>query len=118
MDLTGQPSRPARSNKRNAGRNGARKWRGVPGGSTAEDLVDRIFRHERPNQLWLTDITEHPTREGKVYCQSRRLRGRTGLLLQLRADRLLRAAVAAGRDAGEHPLQHDRGQRIGSAKCA
>jgi hypothetical protein len=20
------------------------------------------------NQLWLTDITEHPTREGKVYC--------------------------------------------------
>ena len=22
----------------------------------------------RPNRLWLTDITEHPTREGKVYC--------------------------------------------------
>ena len=21
-----------------------------------------------PNELWLTDITEHPTREGKVYC--------------------------------------------------
>ena len=21
-----------------------------------------------PNQLWVTDITEHPTREGKVYC--------------------------------------------------
>jgi transposase InsO family protein len=21
-----------------------------------------------PNQLWLTDITEHPTREGKLYC--------------------------------------------------
>jgi transposase InsO family protein len=51
-----------------AGRNGARKWRGVPGLATAEDLVDRIFRRERPNQLWLTDITEHPTREGKVYC--------------------------------------------------
>jgi putative transposase len=51
-----------------AGRNGARKWRAVPGGATAEDLVDRIFRRERPNQLWLTDITEHPTREGKVYC--------------------------------------------------
>ncbi len=50
-----------------AGRNGARKWRGVPG-ATAEDLVDRVFRRERPNQLWLTDITEHPTREGKVYC--------------------------------------------------
>jgi transposase InsO family protein len=50
-----------------AGRNGARKWRGVPG-ATAEDLVDRVFRRERPNELWLTDITEHPTREGKVYC--------------------------------------------------
>lgn len=21
-----------------------------------------------PNQLWLTDIVEHPTREGPVYC--------------------------------------------------
>ena len=51
-----------------AGRNGARKWRGLPGLATAEDLVDRVFRRERPNQLWVTDITEHPTREGKVYC--------------------------------------------------
>jgi transposase InsO family protein len=23
---------------------------------------------DRPNELWVTDITEHPTREGKVYC--------------------------------------------------
>jgi putative transposase len=51
-----------------AGRNGARKWRGVPGMPAAEDLVDRQFRRSRPNDLWLTDITEHPTREGKVYC--------------------------------------------------
>jgi hypothetical protein len=28
------------------------------------------------------------------------------------ADRLLSAPIAAGRDAGEHPLQHDPGQRI------
>jgi hypothetical protein len=21
-----------------------------------------------PNQLWVTDMTEHPTREGKLYC--------------------------------------------------
>src|SRR3954453_14671284 len=51
-----------------AGRNGARKWRGMPGLPSAEDLVDRQFRRSRPNELWLTDITEHPTREGKVYC--------------------------------------------------
>lgn len=32
------------------------------------DLVRRSFRRERPNELWMTDITQHPTREGKVYC--------------------------------------------------
>jgi putative transposase len=35
---------------------------------TAVDLVDRNFARQAPNQLWVTDITEHPTREGKVYC--------------------------------------------------
>ena len=36
--------------------------------ATAEDLVQRSFVASRPNQLWLTDITEHPTGEGKIYC--------------------------------------------------
>lgn len=36
--------------------------------ATAEDLVERVFEATGPNELWLTDITEHPTREGKVYC--------------------------------------------------
>jgi putative transposase len=31
-------------------------------------LVRRVFKRKAPNELWLTDITEHPTREGKVYC--------------------------------------------------
>jgi putative transposase len=35
---------------------------------TTEDLVERNFTATTPNQLWCTDITEHPTREGKVYC--------------------------------------------------
>lgn len=35
---------------------------------TVTDLVRRDFRRKGPNQLWVTDITEHPTREGKVYC--------------------------------------------------
>jgi transposase InsO family protein len=26
------------------------------------------LRRSGPNQLWVTDLTEHPTREGKVYC--------------------------------------------------
>jgi putative transposase len=36
--------------------------------ATAEDLVERVFEATGPNELWLTDITEHPTSEGKVYC--------------------------------------------------
>ncbi|QFZ17755.1 DDE-type integrase/transposase/recombinase [Saccharothrix syringae] len=34
---------------------------------TSADLVDRDFARAAPNQLRVTDITEHPTREGKVY---------------------------------------------------
>jgi transposase InsO family protein len=36
--------------------------------STSADLVDRDFARTEPDRLWVTDITEHPTREGKVYC--------------------------------------------------
>ena len=31
-----------------------------------DDLVDRQFAADRPNQVWLTDITEHRTDEGKL----------------------------------------------------
>jgi transposase InsO family protein len=37
--------------------------------ATCEDLVQRTFVAIKPNQLWLTDITEHPTAgEGRIYC--------------------------------------------------
>jgi putative transposase len=32
------------------------------------DLVHRRFGRDEPDRLWMTDITEHPTREGKLYC--------------------------------------------------
>ncbi|MBG6216118.1 transposase InsO family protein [Arthrobacter sp. CAN_A6] len=32
-----------------------------------DDLVLRQIRVDRPNQLWLTDITEHRTDAGKLY---------------------------------------------------
>ena len=32
-----------------------------------DDLVKRKFTAQAPNQLWLTDITEHRTLEGKIY---------------------------------------------------
>ena len=39
-----------------------------PGPPVHDDLVERDFTAGRPNELWLTDITEHRTREGKLYC--------------------------------------------------
>ena len=36
--------------------------------ATEEDLVGRDFTATWPDALWLTDITEHPTGEGKLYC--------------------------------------------------
>ncbi len=47
------------------------------------DLVERNFTRHARDQLWVTDITEHPTLEGKVYCAvvldtfSRRVVGRS-----------------------------------------
>ncbi len=38
-----------------------------PGPPVHDDLVRREFTAAEPNQLWLTDITEHPTAEGKLY---------------------------------------------------
>jgi putative transposase len=47
---------------------GRPRFRRVPHVATAEDRVQRQFEREGRDQLWVTDITEHPTREGKVYC--------------------------------------------------
>ena len=38
-----------------------------PGPPVHDDLVERDFTAPAANQLWLTDITEHPTLEGKLY---------------------------------------------------
>ena len=51
-----------------AGATGRPKWRYAKPDQIAADLVDRNFTRSEPNQLWVTDITEHPTREGKLYC--------------------------------------------------
>lgn len=47
---------------------GRRKWKRIIPDQIATDLVERNFTRAQPNQLWVTDITEHRTREGKVYC--------------------------------------------------
>ena len=44
------------------GKNGKR-----PGPPVHDDLVKRDFAADNVNELWLTDITEHWTDEGKLY---------------------------------------------------
>ncbi len=50
------------------GISGRPRWKRTKPDNVASDLVKRDFTRTGPNQLWVTDITEHPTREGKVYC--------------------------------------------------
>lgn len=38
-----------------------------PGPPVHDDLVRRVFTADRPNMLWLSDISEHRTGEGKLY---------------------------------------------------
>ena len=38
-----------------------------PKAALSDDLVNRQFTVDRPDALWVGDVTEHPTAEGKVY---------------------------------------------------
>ncbi len=40
----------------------------TPGPPAHDDLLRRDFTAQAPNERWVTDITEHPTGEGKLYC--------------------------------------------------
>lgn len=44
-----------------------KRKRSEPAPAVHDDLVRRRFQADEPDRLWVTDITEHPTREGKVY---------------------------------------------------
>lgn len=48
-----------------------RKWRHGGSGrlpAVFEDQVKRVFAADAPDKLWVTDITQHRTSEGWVYC--------------------------------------------------
>ena len=49
------------------GKKKSRKKKGIVGTPAHDDLVRRQFSADAPNHLWLGDITEHPTKEGKLY---------------------------------------------------
>lgn len=45
-----------------------KRGRHHPAPAPHEDLVQRRFVADAPDRLWATDVTEHPTGTGKVYC--------------------------------------------------
>lgn len=47
---------------------GSTREKQLKGVATADDLVYRKFHRLAPNELWVTDITEHLTREGTEFC--------------------------------------------------
>jgi transposase InsO family protein len=87
-----------------------------------DDLVARRFTAEGPDRTWLTDITEHPTGEGKLYLcaikdvYSTRIVGysmSSRMTAQL-AVSVLRNAVALRSPAGT-VVHSDRGSQFRSA---
>jgi transposase InsO family protein len=99
------------------GRHGKR-----PGPAVHDDLVQRQFRSSRPDAIWLTDITEHPTSEGKLYCcaikdtYSNRIVGYSlgdRMTAQLAAT-ALRTAIARRQPAGTVVVHSDRGGQFRS----
>jgi putative transposase len=96
------------------GRKGAGKR---PGPAAHDDLVQRNFTAPDIDQVWLTDISEHPTSEGKLYvCAikdvcSRRIVGYSigdRMTAQL-ATRALRSAVARRQPKRVVVVHSDRG---------
>lgn len=88
-----------------------------------DDLVHRAFTAERPNALWLTDMTEHRTDEGKL-CLCAIKDACSGRIVGYSIDERMKAslAVAALRNATSlrgcrgTVVHSDRGSRFRSAK--
>ncbi|WP_238985862.1 IS3 family transposase [Kineococcus radiotolerans] len=106
----------AHARRRGAGRR--------PGPPVHDDLVRRKFTAEKPNALWLTDITEHPTAEGKLYlCAvkdacSNRIVGYS-IDARMTADLAVQAlsnalALRGGTDVLELVVHSDRGAQFRS----
>ena len=101
--------------KRKRGKNGK------VGPPVHDDLVGRDFTADAPNQLWLADITEHRTNEGKLYlCAikdvfSNRIVGYSidSRMKSRLATTALASAVARRGDVAGCILHTDRGSQRG-----
>jgi putative transposase len=103
---------------------GRRSSAKTPGPAVHDDLVNRDFSAPTPNLVWLTDITEHPTAEGKLYCCaikdcfSNRIVGYSidGRMTADLATAALRSAVARRQPRGTVVVHSDRGGQFRSRK--
>ncbi|WP_431958740.1 IS3 family transposase [Nocardia lijiangensis] len=103
-----------------ARRRGLHKAAGPP---VHDDLVGRRFTAQAPNQVWLTDITEHRTGEGKLYlcaikdCYSNRIVGYSinDRMTAALAVSALRNAIALRAPSGTI-VHSDRGSQFRSRK--
>lgn len=95
-----------------------------PGPAVHDDLVQRKFVADTVNTLWLTDITEHRTREGKLYLcavkdvRSNRIVGYSisdRMKSQLAVQALRNAVTLRGEIAG-CVVHSDRGSQFRSRK--
>jgi transposase InsO family protein len=102
-----------------AKKKGMRKKAGPP---VHDDLVRRNFSAPRANELWLTDITEHRTDEGKLYlcaikdCFSNRIVGYSikDRMTSSLAVAALRNAVGLRSPFGTTIIHSDRGSQFRS----
>lgn len=85
-----------------------------------DDLVQRDFTAPAPDAIWLTDITEHPTAEGKLYlCAikdvfSNRIVGYSIADRMTVATAALRSAIARRQPRGTVVVHSDRGSQFRS----
>jgi transposase InsO family protein len=94
----------------------------VPGPAVHDDLVQRDFTAPAPNVVWLTDITEHPTVEGKLYvCSIKDLFSNriVGYAIDQRMTRhlavsALRSAIARRQPCETVIVHSDRGSQFRS----
>lgn len=97
-----------------------RRGKGRPGPAVHDDHVRRNFTAPAANKVWVTDITEHPTAEGKVYCCAIKDLFGNRIVGYAIADRMtaepavnaLRAAIARRQPNGVVVVHADRGSQF------
>ena len=97
-----------------------RRGKGKPGPAVHDDHVQRNFTAAEPNRTWVTDITEHPTGEGKLYCCAIKDLFSNRIVGYAIGDRMtadlavaaLRAAIARRQPDGVVIVHADRGSQF------